>query len=165
MFAETLRSSLGPLSHFDGLDVIVRHVKHAASSSPIAPVWIGLLVLAGVFIKAREQIILLVKFAYACFIAPIGHADEQKTRLDSFYRSQAGIYDATRTRLLKGREEMLRLLAGHLEQQQKDFSQDRKLIWVDIGSGTGYNIEVMDPFFPIERFEAIYLIDLCEYVH
>ena len=60
---------------------------------------------------------------------------------------------------------MLRLLAGHLEQQQKDFPQDRKLIWVDVGSGTGYNIEVMDRFFPIERFEAVYLIDLCECVH
>lgn len=43
---------------------------------------------------------------------------------------------------------------------------DAKLVWVDIGGGTGWNIEHMDKYIPIEHFHAVYLVDitpsLCE---
>jgi betaine lipid synthase len=66
--------------------------------------------------------------------------------------------------LLKGREEMLRLAAAHLSTQQAEMPADdrQKLVWVDIGGGTGWNIEQMDAFFGLENFRAIFLIDLCE---
>lgn len=38
----------------------------------------------------------------------------------------------------------------------------RKLVWVDIGGGTGWNIEQMNQYFPIADFDQVYLIDLCE---
>ncbi len=38
----------------------------------------------------------------------------------------------------------------------------RRLVWVDIGGGTGWNIEAMDAFHPIANFDAVYLVDLCE---
>ena len=67
-----------------------------------------LLVLA---LRIRSQIYLLLRFIWSCFLAPIGHGTAQKDRLDKFYGSQAEIYDATRGRLLRGREDMLRLTA------------------------------------------------------
>ncbi|KAK4686538.1 betaine lipid synthase, partial [Tremellales sp. Uapishka_1] len=39
---------------------------------------------------------------------------------------------------------------------------NKKRIWVDIGGGTGWNIEKMDEYLPISSFDAIYLVDLCE---
>ncbi|KAF9311353.1 hypothetical protein BG003_007503 [Podila horticola] len=38
---------------------------------------------------------------------------------------------------------------------------DQKLVWVDLGGGTGWNIEQMSLHFPVDRFERIYLVDLC----
>jgi len=32
---------------------------------------------------------------------------------------------------------------------------------LDIGGGTGWNVEEMDKYFPIADFDAVYLIDLC----
>ncbi|KAJ8325931.1 hypothetical protein QVD99_004097 [Batrachochytrium dendrobatidis] len=43
---------------------------------------------------------------------------------------------------------------------------DRRFAWVDIGGGTGENIERMNQFFPIRNFDKVYLVDitpsLCE---
>ncbi|EFW13768.1 hypothetical protein D8B26_003703 [Coccidioides posadasii str. Silveira] len=103
-------------------------------------------------------------FFYANFLKPFNFAEgrSQKHALESFYGTQANIYDSTRKRLLKGREDMLGLLAGQLEFQasQKNDPQ-KKLIWVDIGGGTGYNIEAMAAFVPVETFFShVYLVDL-----
>jgi hypothetical protein len=46
------------------------------------------------------------------------------------------VYDATRTRLLKGRHTLLRLCAAHLR-QMKQANPNKPLVWVDIGGGTG----------------------------
>ncbi|THG98017.1 hypothetical protein EW026_g4092 [Hermanssonia centrifuga] len=101
-------------------------------------------------------------FVWMCFFRPIGKKQEdQRQRLDSFYQGQADVYDATRTRLLRGRQTLLRLCAAHLRQMKKD-NPDKPLVWVDIGGGTGFNIEEMDTYFPIGDFDSVYLIDLCQ---
>jgi len=74
---------------------------------------------------------------------------------------------------------MLSLAAAALEQQST--KDERKLIWVDIGGGTGlsdrrerlagelssmstigWNIEQMATNMSIESFETIYLVDFCQ---
>ncbi|OCF42021.1 betaine lipid synthase [Kwoniella heveanensis CBS 569] len=130
------------------------------------------------------------RFAYNCFIKPFFHrtseSDDsndtdssgnipQKARLEAFYSGQADLYDNTRTTLLKGRETMLQLLASHLKAQPEKITRNGerggpggvgmgrdKKIWVDLGGGTGWNIEKMDEYLPLSYFDAIYLIDLCE---
>lgn len=49
---------------------------------------------------------------------------------------QAEVYDATRKELLRGRKTMLRLAAAHLKESRKPGDRGR-LVWVDIGGGTG----------------------------
>lgn len=95
-----------------------------------------------------------------------------------FYEGQADVYDATRNGLLRGRNTMLSLSVAHLR-LLRESSPKKRLVWVDIGGGTGlsphtmprfhrsfsrlgHNIELMDKYFPISSFDAIYLIDLCE---
>lgn len=98
-------------------------------------------------------------FAWACFVKPIltkwlAKPLEQQQALENFYQNQAHVYDSTRKLLLKGREDCLQLATGHLEKR-------RGLVWVDIGGGTGKNIEMMNSILPIgEHFAAIYLVDL-----
>lgn len=116
-----------------------------------------------VTLRIRTQLYLLFRFIWSCFLAPIGHGTAQKDRLDKFYGSQAEIYDATRSRLLRGREDMLRLTASHLKDQiERGDWNGKKLVWVDIGGGTGYNIERMAEYIDLSLFHAIFLIDLCE---
>jgi betaine lipid synthase len=71
---------------------------------------------------------------------------------------------------------MLTLCAAHLRVLRVKSSS--RLVWVDIGGGTGgctapiiahftqrdegYNIEEMDKYFPIDSFDHVYLVDLCE---
>ncbi|CCC06202.1 unnamed protein product [Sordaria macrospora k-hell] len=105
----------------------------------------------------------LLLFCYSCFLKPhttAGTTGTQQDALESFYGSQAGIYDATRGTLLKGREDMLALVAAQLRYRfelglgggggggQQDGKKagggtGRKPIWVDVGGGTGWNIEAM----------------------
>ncbi|KDR80288.1 hypothetical protein GALMADRAFT_92595 [Galerina marginata CBS 339.88] len=101
-----------------------------------------------------------IKFIWHCFFRPLGQ-DNQKANLDKFYRGQAEVYDATRSVLLRGRNTMLSLSAAHLH-ELRAASPNKRLVWVDIGGGTGYNIEMMDKHFPISSFDAVYLIDLCD---
>lgn len=56
---------------------------------------------------------------------------------------------------------MLSLSAAHLR-VMRESNPKQRLIWVDIGGGTGHNIELMDKHFPISSFDAVYLVDLCE---
>lgn len=76
-------------------------------------------------------------FAYSCFLKP--HRGDgkrnQQDALESFYKSQAGAYDATRGALLKGREDMLALAAAQLEcrVEKHDVASKKKgRIWVDV---------------------------------
>ncbi|EIW71585.1 hypothetical protein TREMEDRAFT_67852 [Tremella mesenterica DSM 1558] len=108
-----------------------------------------------------------LRFIWNCFFKPFTHSapgEEQKDRLNAFYSGQADVYDSTRSHLLKGRETMLQLLASHLKAQPVSIlsGTEKPKIWVDIGGGTGWNIEKMDEYLPISYFDAIYLIDLCE---
>ena len=74
---------------------------------------------------------------------------------------QAAVYDATRKRLLRGREDMLGLIAAQLMFRQSTAQLQQKPVWVDIGGGTGYNIEAMGEFTNVEEFfEHVYLVDL-----
>lgn len=56
---------------------------------------------------------------------------------------------------------MLKLCAAEMR-RLREAEPNKKLVWVDIGGGTGWNIEEMDAYFPLREFDAIYLIDLCE---
>ncbi|KAI0763515.1 hypothetical protein BD413DRAFT_643130 [Trametes elegans] len=115
----------------------------------------------------RRQLWIYWKFCYACFLKPVNHGNAadvktligQQRALEGFYRTQAEIYDATRGRLLCGREDMLQLAAAQLKHRLGD--QSTKPIWVDVGGGTGYNIEKMNDVVPVEEFfSAVYLVDL-----
>ncbi|KAK9479657.1 hypothetical protein V1514DRAFT_13590 [Lipomyces japonicus] len=94
-------------------------------------------------------------FVWNCFFKPFNRnagLDDQQAALESFYQGQASIYDITRSKLLQGREIMLELANVHLDVSDP--------VWVDIGGGTGWNIEKMNAFRKISFFKAIYLIDL-----
>ncbi len=56
---------------------------------------------------------------------------------------------------------MLKLCAAQLRDMQAS-NPGKPLVWVDIGGGTGWNIEQMNDFFPINELSQVYLIDLCE---
>ncbi|ROW07858.1 hypothetical protein VMCG_03487 [Cytospora schulzeri] len=112
----------------------------------------------------------LILFAYSCFLKPHGGRGKgtQQDSLESFYKTQAGVYDSTRGTLLKGREDMLALVAAQLEAKAKKTGGNiDERIWVDVGGGTGWNIEAMSHFVNVpEFFSMIYLVDfspsLCE---
>lgn len=101
----------------------------------------------------------LLVFAWACFVKPIlskakSKPHEQQQALEQFYQNQAHVYDSTRQFLLKGREDCLQLAAAHLP-------KGKKKVWVDIGGGTGKNIEMMNDVLPLlDNFKAVYLVDL-----
>ncbi|WVQ75099.1 hypothetical protein IAR50_004708 [Cryptococcus sp. DSM 104548] len=110
-----------------------------------------------------------IRFIYNCIFKPFFHrsvGQQQKDHLEAFYAGQADLYDVTRPHLLKGRETMLQLLAAHLKAQPSaqlpPHSPYRPKIWVDLGGGTGWNIEKMDEYLPLTYFDAIYIVDLCD---
>ncbi|KAF4125026.1 betaine lipid synthase, partial [Geosmithia morbida] len=110
-------------------------------------------------------------FFYSSFIKP--HQPDkgnQRDALESFYKKQAGAYDSTRKYLLRGREDMLALVSAQLKAKLEASGKEnesQKRIWIDIGGGTGWNIEAMSEFVNVpEFFSSIYLVDfspsLCE---
>lgn len=109
--------------------------------------------------KIHHKFTSLLVFAWACFVKPLltkinSKPSEQQQALEQFYRNQAHVYDSTRQFLLKGREDCLTLTAAHMD-------TSKKLVWVDIGGGTGKNIEMMNDIVPLTKaFKAIYLVDL-----
>ncbi|AET41506.1 class I SAM-dependent methyltransferase Ecym_8221 [Eremothecium cymbalariae DBVPG len=105
----------------------------------------------------------VVIFGWTCFVQPLvdlasGYGTgEQQEKLERFYSRQAGGYDFTREFLLKGREEALRLCIGHLRSR----GRERDLVWVDVGAGTGLNVEKMSKMTDLGKtFRAVYLVDL-----
>lgn len=85
----------------------------------------------------------LLLFAYSCFLKP--HEGDgkgtQQDALESFYKTQAGVYDSTRRALLKGREDMLALVAAQLEAKAEGGKtkpgKQTKRVWVDVGNTVG----------------------------
>jgi hypothetical protein len=71
-----------------------------------------------------------LSFIYGSFLKPhTGDSNgNQQDALESFYQSQAAAYDTTRTTLLRGRDDMIELVAAQLK--QKKFG--RRPVWVDV---------------------------------
>lgn len=87
-----------------------------------------------------------LKTLYYLTLSPIrGNSHEE--RLESFYRHQAGDYDAFRERMLHGRDELFAALPV-----------EPGGTWVDFGAGTGRNAERFGD--RIDDFEKAYLVDL-----
>lgn len=92
-----------------------------------------------------ETLQVYLDFAYGCFLKP--HTGDtngsQQDALESFYKAQAKAYDTTRTRLLKGREDMLGLVASQLKRKQLA----RKPVWVDVSlqRGSQHGRSLTDP--------------------
>ncbi|KZT58301.1 hypothetical protein CALCODRAFT_432835 [Calocera cornea HHB12733] len=124
---------------------------------------IPLIVLLLSFTRFKSTLRTVWLFCYNCFLRPLGLHSDQQSRLDSFYTGQAEVYDATRNGLLRGRRTLLRLSMAHLKVLRAQAAdQNKRLVWVDIGGGTGWNIEHMSQYVDLKMFDAIYLIDLCE---
>ena len=87
-----------------------------------------------------------MKILYHMLLKPV-RGDNHAERMESFYGEQAEGYDDFRKRLLKGREELWQQLP-----------KDDGCIWVDLGGGTGANIENFGD--SISKPEKIYVIDL-----
>jgi len=77
-----------------------------------------------------------------------GHGTSHADRLNDFYSSQAGDYDAFRKRFLVGRSEMMNRTA----------ETQPNAIWVDMGGGTGSNLENIANLVP--KMKKIYIVDL-----
>lgn len=99
-----------------------------------------------------------LKFIYASFLKPHDKsAEDQQDALESFYKTQvclaiaiffgitvnthtaqASAYDATRRRLLRGREDMLGLVAAQLKHKVENKEiKSGKAVWVDVSSASG----------------------------
>lgn len=154
------------LSHRPLKNVLAQHVQ---LSAPLLGWSIASLAWSLVLLGLSSSLRIPLLFMWNCFIKPFIKTEDkfdQKTRLDAFYSGQADVYDGTRAHLLKGRETMLQLLAAHLKAQPVPCPTasgvPKPRIWVDIGGGTGWNIEKMDEYLPHTYFDKIYLVDLCE---
>lgn len=71
-------------------------------------------------------------------------------RLAGFYAPQAERYDAFRARLLHGREDLIRAL---------DIRPGMRV--VELGCGTGANLECLARAVPLETLAGVELVDLC----
>ncbi|OQD75452.1 hypothetical protein PENDEC_c007G00651 [Penicillium decumbens] len=114
-------------------------------------------------VDLNQGVFTYLKFIYASFLKPHDKSVEgQQGALESFYKTQASVYDATRHRLLRGREDMLGLVAAQLKHKLESKEiKSGKAVWVDVGGGTGYNIEAMSAFLPVDKFfDQVYLVDL-----
>ena len=87
-----------------------------------------------------------LKTLYYLTLSPI-RGDTHEQRLESFYRHQAGDYDAFRERMLHGRNELFAELPVSEGQS-----------WLDIGAGTGRNAERWGD--RIANFSTATLLDL-----
>ena len=87
-----------------------------------------------------------LKILYHMVLRPVrgkNHAE----RLESFYGGQAKGYDDFRKRLLKGREELF-----------AELPKPKGAVWVDMGGGTGSNIEHLSD--NVAEFKKVYVVDL-----
>ena len=87
-----------------------------------------------------------MKILYHMLLKPV-RGDSHAQRMESFYGDQAEGYDEFRRRLLKGRELLWQQLP-----------KDDGCVWVDMGGGTGANIENFGD--DISKPDKIYVVDL-----
>jgi len=74
--------------------------------------------------------------------------DSHAARMENFYAGQAQAYDDFRRRLLQGRERLWRQIGDQ-----------PGAVWVDLGGGTGANLEFFEPQAR-QRLQQIYVVDL-----
>mmetsp|Transcript_5717 Transcript_5717/g.9926 ORF Transcript_5717/g.9926 Transcript_5717/m.9926 type:complete len:352 (+) Transcript_5717:30-1085(+) len=79
---------------------------------------------------------------------------DHAARLENFYGPQAEAYDKFRANFLWGRKPMLAACAARLRGRTN-------ITWVDLGGGTGENVDMMAQYLPLENFKSIYIVDLC----
>ena len=89
-----------------------------------------------------------MKILYHMLVKPV-RGDSHAQRMESFYGAQAKDYDDYRKRLLTGREEMYRSVPV-----------PENGVWVDMGGGTGWNIENLAD--SIDQLKQVYVVDLAE---
>lgn len=89
-----------------------------------------------------------MKILYHMVLKPV-RGDSHAERMENFYGDQAQDYDDFRRRLLKGREELWAQLP-----------KNDGCIWVDMGGGTGANIENFGN--DIVKPAKIYVVDLSQ---
>lgn len=89
-----------------------------------------------------------LKILYHLALSPI-RGETHQERLDSFYKGQAEHYDATRQRMLHGRDELFAALPA-----------PEGGTWVDLGCGTARNAEAWGD--RIHNFRQATLVDLSE---
>jgi S-adenosylmethionine-diacylgycerolhomoserine-N-methlytransferase len=83
---------------------------------------------------------------YHLALRPIRGRDHAQ-RMEDFYHGQAEHYDRFRERLLRGREELFRSVPV-----------PEGGVWVDLGGGTGANLQWLDD--RIQRLRKVYVVDL-----
>lgn len=81
------------------------------------------------------------------------HGDTHQELLESFYKDQAELYDGYRARMLHGRKPMMTRL--FVEPERKG-----EVVMVDLGGGTGANIEFLSDAIEEGWFKKITVLDL-----
>ena len=89
-----------------------------------------------------------LKTLYHMVLSPI-RGESHQERLDSFYAGQAEHYDATRQKMLHGRDELF-----------ADLPAPAGGKWLDLGCGTARNVEAWGD--RLANFESATLVDLSE---
>lgn len=90
-------------------------------------------------------------FFYSSFLKPHqSNKASQQDALESFYKKQAGAYDATRKVLLRGREDMLSLVVAQLKAKAQmaigsEKGKANKRIWVDVSRQKKHNLPCKSP--------------------
>lgn len=87
-----------------------------------------------------------LRVLYNLTLKPVRGKDHA-SRMESFYSGQAEAYDDFRKRLLKGREEMYSAVRPPPD-----------AVWVDMGGGTGSNLEYLAD--RMESLRKVYVVDL-----
>lgn len=87
-----------------------------------------------------------LRMLYQLSLAPV-RGRTHRERLESFYGGQAAGYDAFRARLLSGRESLIQKLPI-----------SGAAVWIDLGGGTGSNLEAAGD--RVSRCRQIYIVDL-----
>ncbi len=88
-----------------------------------------------------------LKILYHLALRPVRGGNHAQ-RMENFYSGQADGYDDFRKRLLQGREAVF----------QKVAEQSTTGTWVDLGGGTGANLEFIGP--AISKYNQVYVVDL-----
>ncbi|CAG9467464.1 unnamed protein product [Pedinophyceae sp. YPF-701] len=100
----------------------------------------------------KQDLEVLKNIWFKSLKADVDHA----ARLEGFYSGQAAQYDKFREHFLWGRRPMLAATAARLRETGR-----KDLVWVDLGGGTGRNVEMMADYIDLKHFKKIYVVDLC----